>query len=1607
VLSESNKLDITKFTKHKNDMLVYLGMYAQYGRYNIFEANNKVKEKLLNFLTLLKPILEEIENNGDTYALLLPYAYIVKYDRNTSKYEYLVEYAIINDTKDIEQKQISKTSTNIKFSFNEDIYFAAEIKRVLTKKSAKKKYILATNYPLYEFLRNKFAQDIANGELVVRSVYTVGLYYYISKMVDKDSINQNIDIDALCGNPNDNTKTFSRSNIKGSDDWLLANRSSLSMAGLDRNRAQAVLTLPEELIEGLTMFYGFQLNAPNIICKGTKQLVMQLLSDTSMYSNMMSNNDGDRYYAATRNAPPKVEIPEGLKPYVEIVWKIAQIVFENTPKNMNSFLRLVNNKIFDDLNDLLNHYIKNIGYEEHLMSIIKKKFNELKDNNSQYSFIRCVNYMYNFIIHNRSEGLEQITREIGRLAANIARLLSIKEEDYYKESLPLATLVHIYVHLVRYRDASKLTPKDEWKTLVTLFENIITIVLGRSLEPPPPQPIEQSGSGSNNTTTSATSTSPTSPSPTNPATGTSTTSSISSTPPNLPDASNQKSLNNNVYILPSGRFIECDLFDSLNAVKYCSILLPQDKYGKLNEDPLATIFKVMEYVCNFSGGIFSNVDQIYKLEEDSVPNVPVSFNEYKLTNLMIHTCDQRKDAIKILYRQARVDVEAIANNIALKMVTGQFSSNSNTNKHNEYFLNIIVFKSRYVDVDSTVLEELSKEFQDIVVSRVERMFSVLDDKDKDKVLKDAKDTYKFICNIHVVNEDDSPDLETILRSYTQDYCQNIVYMLDDHQQLHEMHLPLDEIQKYTLEPYHPTFLPYQILISKAFKMPLTGYAHYVIAYALNYVRPKNSATQDYKKRTTYRVLMNSKSFSHDYARLLAYVYLLFNIKEFAFAYSNYFKKISIEQELEYITKKAESETLRPISFSNKPYTVSLKAIRQFIDQVKSKTWYSYGFSRCNPDRKKMFEEYYEISKQIYKGFISSVDYQHHVHEIISACGGNASNAMDDNIGRVYLSILKPQEFSAINDIINQSNQNNPSYNMYFEKIKQYVEHVVKNINQLYNKFSQKLSGYDTPDIDYNIETKLLNNAFGSKGKKDMKAKLRFLDDLELDYIERIACITSVYMLQQLRTSFKQYRDWGVVLEAVFGADKLKTILSKQLEGLSEETYEKIDKLGKSLGLSNTEKVILIMNYLYLNRLYAEQYQDIEETFRVLTDDLLVTNVSEASIYRTQILIAGIRMFLQNFICDLYSKSKGNEFMDANRFSGNYLIICEDSDIAAALASSLSILLHFRSKTNKAMKEIELVARQFYSNLFKTLYKRNNKWYKRIKDKIIGTSKNKYYDEEMQFMDLTINVMNHALSTSEKFVNGNDFNSDYPLYGLSALVFILSIPLTVSLAMSVGDKDSANSMIGMVYKYQDAMSAHGITLSNSYCKAGYEQPELELPEDTELSHIMDFPVSTNIISKETIFDKDNYEDAITTISEVLTHRAKTMDQSYGQVIITDDITRVGVDMSNINTIIVLAGRRNTFSQSERQGALILDKQVADSLYEQTGRKANVYYVTFEYDSRIDDMTRDSYLKPRFNTNVQSLYSVMTQVSQIGKTKGTSGSRGRTSQPIPTVLTIAII
>jgi len=375
-------------------------------------------------------------------------------------------------------------------------------------------------------------------------------------------------------------------------------------------------------------------------------------------------------------------------------------------------------------------------------------------------------------------------------------------------------------------------------------------------------------------------------------------------------------------------------------------------------------------------------------------------------------------------------------------------------------------------------------------------------------------------------------------------------------------------------------------------------------------------------------------------------------------------------------------------------------------------------------------------------------------------------------------------------------------------------------------------------------------------------------------------------------------------------------------------------------------------------------------------------------------------------------------MDANKFSGSYLIICEDSDLAAALGSSISILLRFKGKTDKSIKEIEKLARQFYSNVFKTLYKKNNKWYKRVIHNIISKKKNEYYNEELGIIDKTLTILGEALNKADDFIiPKGKFDKNYPLYGLAALSFVLAIPMTLSLAMSLGDRDNTNSMQGLVYKYQDTMSAYGITLSNRYCSAGYGIGELEWPEDTKMSQLIDFPVSTNIVKPENIFDRDNYNEAIITISEVLSHRAKNMSQRYGQIIVTDDYTRLAIDMNNINTIIILSGRRSTFLQGQIQNTRILSEKVALELYDQTNRRANVYYVAFEYDDRIQHIIHDTYLKENLkhniiyarlglNQSINNLYSVMSQVQAVQSGTAVGPKTQQAPQFNPIVLTIAI-
>jgi hypothetical protein len=282
------------------------------------------------------------------------------------------------------------------------------------------------------------------------------------------------------------------------------------------------------------------------------------------------------------------------------------------------------------------------------------------------------------------------------------------------------------------------------------------------------------------------------------------------------------------------------------------------------------------------------------------------------------------------------------------------------------------------------------------------------------------------------------------------------------------------------------------------------------------------------------------------------------------------------------------------------------------------------------------------------------------------------------------------------------------------------------------------------------------------------------------------------------------------------------------------------------------------------------------------------------------------------------------------------------------------------------------------------------------------------------------MMRNALDRAKYFISSSKtFDKNYPLYGLAALAFVLAIPMTLSLAMSLDEHDNTNSMQGLVYRYQDTMSAYGITLSNRYCSAGYGMDELDWPEDHKISQLIDFPVSTNIVKPENIFDRDNYNEAIVTISEVLSHRAKNMEENLGQVIITDDYTRLAIDMNNINTIIILSGRRSTLLQGQIQNTRILSEKVAWELYDQTNRKANVYYVAFEYDDRIQHIINDTYLKENLehsityarlglNQSINNLYSVMSQVQavQTGTAKRSRSKKQQAPQFEPIVLTIAI-
>jgi hypothetical protein len=306
--------------------------------------------------------------------------------------------------------------------------------------------------------------------------------------------------------------------------------------------------------------------------------------------------------------------------------------------------------------------------------------------------------------------------------------------------------------------------------------------------------------------------------------------------------------------------------------------------------------------------------------------------------------------------------------------------------------------------------------------------------------------------------------------------------------------------------------------------------------------------------------------------------------------------------------------------------------------------------------------------------------------------------MSDDVGRVYVSVLKTYEFLEIRRQI-------PSGEFYFDELNQYIDRIANRIDGLYYSFSDKLKTHNTPEIDYNIEADVMNEAFIDKGKASVKDKLKLLDELDLGYVERIAYVMAARMIILMRSSSQgTYDTWVSALAPIFAQKEAPLLLKEHLPGLDDDTYRKAFEFSKFFKLTSTEFILLILTSRYLAHFYSNKDQDISQTFRELVKNTITTTASEASVYRIQMLITGIRMFLQNFICDLYSSSGGRDFMDANKFSSNHLVICEDSELAAALASSISILLKFKGKPDKALKEIETLSRQFYSNIFKTLYK---------------------------------------------------------------------------------------------------------------------------------------------------------------------------------------------------------------------------------------------------------------------------------------------------------------
>ena len=1545
-------------------------MYAKSQQYKVFEPNEEVKSKFYKFLGFCQDLLESLDNDNIKYVVIIPYSTKLEYNADSSRYEHSITYALINDVEPIKKGNIHNTR-HVVFKQHKDNDFVDKIKEMLNLKDNERGFILVSDYPLHEQLNRDLMQEVKSKKVSINSIYTAALYYHIMKKLGKDAQVDEADLAKFCVDLLSRKKSFSQQKDEKVSKIMICNTTAAAIAGIRKNDAVATINLAPEIVEAFNIATGVPINSPNVILTNAENImeVLRLSTRKSFSSRYESQNS--RHYSSKAPETNKITIDKQVEPYAKIAQNVAKIFFVNVPDDLNDFLIKLDQDFIDFINSFYNYFSKAKPDTIPISKLLNKTeyYNILHDSDGLLK--KAIEELAIKVIFDPNNPLvnfnppTNININSDAIQLFISNLPEIKSQENVIK-LGLTGIVYILCALLYYSANKRFKSWSKWDIYVTKLEEVIYKLKSKT-------PSTDSGS--------------------------------STYPNNDPSEVNQPK-NIKLHILDKTNFIDCHLYDLDSAVKYCNILLNKDAEANnnsnkdpINNDPLKTILDIMEYLSAYSNGIFSNIDQIGKINEASIPNVPINFNKYDIENLMLLTCDQNSEAIPLLYRQARIDAEFVSNNVALDIINDQLTSN-------KYELNIIIFKRSELIIDDKMIESLNNlvnGFGEMVSKKVKAMAFVKNGVDINNVLS----KYSFTGNIILINDFPSREREQLnekLNNYTKD-CFNLVYMIDDHQYLHEMHINFEEIEKYIDENVNYDNI----------KIPLTSYLNYVLAYSLYYRDSQNQKNLAYRNTTRYRVLVNEMSIKMDFTRLLSYIHLLFDISELIYTDNGKTNKINILEPLEEIYKKATQ--VRKIQFSNKPYTISLEPITRFIANVKDKTWYKRGFHRCNPNRKRILEEYYEASASYYENFLKSEEYKDHAHKIISGCQKPGENVMSDRVGRVYVSILKPYEFEYLT-------KNSSTSGAYFEELNKVISYITYRIEKLYNSFSNKLKTHDTPEIDYNIETDVVSHAAATKGKKTTKDKLKFLDKLDLEYLERIAYVMTVYMTKKIHDIYKNnnqnndYSTWLYTLAPIFSQKDAFKLLREHLPGFDENSYNKASEFSKFFNLTSTEFVIMILTSRYLNYLYSNKDKDIVQDFREIVKDIITTTASETSVYRIQMLIAGIKMFLQNFICDLYSNSGGRDFMDANRFSDRHLIICEDSDLAAALASSISILLRFKGKTDRSLKEIETLARQFYSNVFKTLYKKNNKWYKRVIHNIISKKKNEYYNEELGIIDKTLTILGEALNKADDFIiPKGKFDKNYPLYGLAALSFVLAIPMTLSLTMSLGDRDNTNSMQGLVYKYQDTMSAYGITLSNRYCSAGYGIGELEWPEDTKMSQLIDFPVSTNIVKPENIFDRDNYNEAIITISEVLSHRAKNMSQRYGQIIVTDDYTRLAIDMNNINTIIILSGRRSTFLQGQIQNTRILSEKVALELYDQTNRRANVYYVAFEYDDRIQHIIHDTYLKENLkhniiyarlglNQSINNLYSVMSQVQAVQSGTAVGPKTQQAPQFNPIVLTIAI-